>query len=293
MVKIYIDPGHGGNDSGATGNGLQEKNITLQIALKVRDELKKYNDATVKMSRTKDETVSLQQRTNEANSWNADYFVSIHINSGGGTGFESYIYNQLTAASKTAKMRSTLHNFLIKTNELKDRGKKKANFHVLRESNMAAVLTENGFIDTRSDAAKLKDAVWINKVAIAHANGIAQIFNLKKKVNSSKDGRTYTVKKGDTLTNIAQKNNTTVNKLVSLNSLIKVGQVLNIPTTNHTTDFTTGEKVKVKLSASSYATGETIPTWVKGRTFTVQQIKSNQLLLKEISSWVKKSDITK
>ena len=183
MVKIYIDPGHGGDDSGATGHGLQEKNITLQIALKIREELNKYNNATVKMSRMKDETVSLQQRTNEANSWNADYFVSIHINSGGGTGFESYIYNQLSNTSKTAKMRSTLHNTVVKTNELKDRGKKKANFHVLRESKMSAVLTENGFIDTRADANKLKDTTWINKVAKAHAEGIANIFNLKKKVN--------------------------------------------------------------------------------------------------------------
>src|SRR5690625_3067716 len=183
MVKIYIDPGHGGGDSGATGHGLQEKNITLQIALKIREELTKYNNVTVKMSRTKDETVSLQQRTNEANNWNADYFVSIHINSGGGTGFESYIYNQLSNTSKTAKMRSTLHNTVVKTNELKDRGKKKQTFHVLRESKMSAVLTENGFIDTRADANKLKDTTWINKVAKAHAEGIANIFNLKKKVN--------------------------------------------------------------------------------------------------------------
>src|SRR5690625_1971542 len=182
MVKIYIDPGHGGGDSGATGHGLQEKNITLQIALKIREELTKYNNVTVKMSRTKDETVSLQQRTNEANNWNADYFVSIHINSGGGTGFESYIYNQLSDSSKTAKMRTTLHSAVVKANDLKDRGKKKENLHVLRESKMAAVLTENGFIDTSAEAKKLKNNAWINKVGKAHADGIAKIFNLKKKL---------------------------------------------------------------------------------------------------------------
>ena len=88
---------------------------------------------------------------------------------------------------------------------------------------MTTVLTENWFIDTKSDAAKLKDADWINKVAITDANGIAQIFNLNKKVNSSKEGSAYTVKQGDTLTKIAQINNTTLNKLVSLNSLINVG----------------------------------------------------------------------
>src|SRR5690625_7631647 len=72
MVKIYIDPGHGGADSGATGHGLQEKKLTLQIAQKAREELSNYNNVTVKMSRTNDKTVSLQQRTNEANAWNAE-----------------------------------------------------------------------------------------------------------------------------------------------------------------------------------------------------------------------------
>src|SRR5690625_187298 len=140
------------------------------------------------MARTNDKTVSLQQRTNEANAWNADYYVSIHINSGGGTGFESYIYNQLSDSGDTASMRTTLHDSVVKVNDLKDRGKKKENFHVLRESKMPAVLTENGFIDTNADAKKLKDSAWINKVANAHANGIAKIFNLKKKTNSNEDG---------------------------------------------------------------------------------------------------------
>src|SRR5690625_7648935 len=84
MTKIYIDAGHGGNDPGASGNGLKEKDLTLTIAKKVQAILKDY--ATVRMSRTTDKTLSLTQRTNDANSWGADYFLSIHINAGGGTG---------------------------------------------------------------------------------------------------------------------------------------------------------------------------------------------------------------
>src|SRR5690625_6971829 len=91
MTKIYIDAGHGGNDPGASGNGLREKDLTLTIAKKVQALLKDY--ATVRMSRTTDKTLSLTQRTNDANSWGADYFLSIHINAGGGTGYEDYIYN--------------------------------------------------------------------------------------------------------------------------------------------------------------------------------------------------------
>lgn len=92
MVKIFIDPGHGGTDSGAAANGLLEKNITLQIALFLRDMLiSEYDGVSVRLSRSIDQSVTLSQRTNAANSWGADYFVSIHINAGGGTGFESYV----------------------------------------------------------------------------------------------------------------------------------------------------------------------------------------------------------
>ena len=93
MVKVYIDPGHGGSDPGAVGNGIEEKNITLQIAIQIRDILlAEYENVSVQMSRTGDQTVSLDERTNAANNWNADFFLSVHINSGGGSGFESYVY---------------------------------------------------------------------------------------------------------------------------------------------------------------------------------------------------------
>lgn len=70
MVKIFIDPGHGGTDSGASANGLLEKNITLQIALLLRDMLiSEYDGVSVRLSRSTDQSVTLSQRTNAANSW--------------------------------------------------------------------------------------------------------------------------------------------------------------------------------------------------------------------------------
>src|SRR5690625_6594452 len=66
MTKIYIDAGHGGNDPGASGNGLREKDLTLTIAKKVQALLKDY--ATVRMSRTTDKTLSLTQRTKDRKS---------------------------------------------------------------------------------------------------------------------------------------------------------------------------------------------------------------------------------
>src|SRR5688572_10832111 len=81
--RVYIDPGHGGTDSGAVGNGLQEKTVTLNIALQTRNQLlARYPSVLVRMSRTTDITRSLSWRTNDANAWGATIFVSIHINAG-------------------------------------------------------------------------------------------------------------------------------------------------------------------------------------------------------------------
>lgn len=180
MVKIFIDPGHGGTDSGAAANGLLEKNITLQIALFLRDILiNEYDGVSVRLSRSIDQSVTLSQRTNAANSWGADYFVSIHINAGGGTGFESYVYPGISAPTTT--YRNTLHDEVIRLVDFANRGKKTANFHVLRETSMSAILTENGFIDTAADASKLRNVSFLQGIARAHATGLEKAFQLKKK----------------------------------------------------------------------------------------------------------------
>lgn len=186
MVKLYLDVGHGGSDPGAIGNGLKEKDLTLKISKKINDLLKDYEGITVKMSRSTDKTLSLKQRTDEANKWGADLLLSIHINAGGGTGFESFIYNG-SVSSNTVKYRDTIHNEIMKQLKgIRDRGKKRANFHMLRESKMPAILTENMFIDTKKDADQLKKQSFINKIAQGHVNGIVKLFNLKKKKTASK-----------------------------------------------------------------------------------------------------------
>ncbi|MTW85637.1 N-acetylmuramoyl-L-alanine amidase [Virgibacillus dakarensis] len=181
MVKTYIDPGHGGTDPGASGNGIKEKDITLKIAKKVREYLGEYDGVSVKMSRTGDTFPTLTQRTNEVNAWGADLFLSIHINAGGGKGYEDFVYTTIADNSKTGKIRDHIHTEVMKKNGLSDRGKKKANLHVLRETKMPAVLTENGFIDNADDAKKMKSQAWIDDVARGHVNGIAKAFDLKKK----------------------------------------------------------------------------------------------------------------
>lgn len=180
MVKIFIDPGHGGSDSGAVGNGLLEKNITLMVAQEINLILQnEYEDIAIRMSRTGDATVSLSERTEAANNWNADFYLSLHINAGGGTGFESYIYPGI--GEPTTTYQELIHEQVVADPGFIDRGRKRANFYVLRETRMPALLTENGFIDTTSDANRLKESNFIVKIARGHVLGLEKAFSLTKK----------------------------------------------------------------------------------------------------------------
>lgn len=296
MVKIFIDPGHGGNDPGAVGNGLQEKDLTLKISKKIKSKLANYENVQVKLSREDDRTLSLKQRTDMANGWGADYLISVHINAGGGTGFESYIYSGGVSSSTIANQ-NVIHPEIVQATGFRDRGKKRANHHMTRESRMPAILTENGFIDNTTDANILKSDSFLDNVAQGHVNGLVKAFGLKKKSSSGStpSGGTYTVQAGDTLWGISQKYGVTVSQIKEANGLtsdtIYVGQKLIIPSGSGGGDFNVGDKVKIKSSATHYATGQTIPNWVKGQTYTIQQVKSDRVLLKEIISWVYKKDL--
>jgi N-acetylmuramoyl-L-alanine amidase len=180
MLKIFIDPGHGGADSGASGNGVLEKNITLKIAQQISNILQnEYENIAIRMGRNGDSAVSLSARTDAANNWNADFYLSIHINAGGGTGFESYIYPGVGAP--TTMYQEAIHEQVIKETGFNDRGMKSANFHVLRETKMPALLTENGFIDTTADVNRLKDTSFITRIARGHVKGLEKAFSLRKK----------------------------------------------------------------------------------------------------------------
>ena len=305
-VKVLIDPGHGGHDSGAVGHGLKEKDLTLKIAKKIRDMLSKYSNVVVKLTREDDRYLSLSQRAKIANDWKADIFISIHINSAtnkNALGFESFVWNGGLGAATIANQ-NVIHAEIVRSTGWRDRGKKRANFAVLRNTKMPAILTENGFISNASDAAKLKQDSFLNKIAKGHVDGLVKACGLKKKVstpfkskNNTSTG-TYTVKPGDTLWGISQRFGMTVGELKALNGLksdlIVTGQKLKVKNKAQSTVAKTlkvGQKVKVKKTASKYATGQNIPSWVKGKTYTIQQVKSDRLLLKEIMSWVYKKDI--
>lgn len=205
---IVLDPGHGGSDPGAVANGLREKDLTLDICKRIKRHLEdNYTGIKVHMTRTTDKYLSLSQRAQYANNKKADLFVSVHINAGGGTGYEDFVYNKLSNSSTTAKMRNTFHTEVVKEQSFwRNRGKKKANFAVLRLTKMSAILTENGFIDTKSDANKLKSNTYLNRIAKGHAGGIAKALGLKKKSKPKKS--TSSSKKSDFIAKLTGKSKT-------------------------------------------------------------------------------------
>ena len=185
MVLIYLDAGHGGKDGGASANGIKEKDIVLTIVKKMKDMLNQYQDVKLAFSRETDVFLSLDERTTKANNIGADCFVSVHINSATNTsarGFESFRYSR--TGSSTTAFHNVMHQEIMKQiggSISSDRGKKTANFHVLRDSLMKAVLTENLFISNSADAKLLKSDQFLDKVAKGHVNGLVSFYGLKKK----------------------------------------------------------------------------------------------------------------
>ncbi|GEN56272.1 sporulation-specific N-acetylmuramoyl-L-alanine amidase [Halolactibacillus alkaliphilus] len=176
-MRIFIDPGHGGHDPGAVYKNLKEKDLTLAIAKRISAQLYHHPKIVLSLSRSVDETVSLHQRVEKAHAFKADLFISIHINAGGGTGFESYRY--LHTREKTKGYHERVHQSIIAELKVRDRGIKKGDFYVLRNTRMPAVLTESYFIDHPNDYAMLQKQQTINSIATAHVKGITSLLDKK------------------------------------------------------------------------------------------------------------------
>lgn len=151
MAKIFINPGHGGDDPGAVGNGLKERDVVLKIGKRVEDYLRAVG-YDVKLFQYD----GLQEICDSANAYGADLFVSIHCNAATGTarGTETFYYEYSNAGRKLA---NCIQRQIVNSLGTYDRGLKTKisggyDSYVCKYTNMPAVLVETAFIDNPDDA---------------------------------------------------------------------------------------------------------------------------------------------
>lgn len=237
MAKIVIDAGHGGIDSGAVGNGIVEKDLTLKISNYIYDRLKELG-LDVKITRDTDETLTPEERVKRVlNAFgnSSDVIVlSNHINAGGGDGAE-VIY--------ALRNKDTLSNLILA--ELKNAGQnirrsyqrtlptdRSKDYYFMQRNtgNTESITIEYGFLDSKGDDVQGLKNNW-QEYAEAVVKAVIEYLNLTYIPVNQKNY--YTVKSGDTLWSIAKKYNTTVDKIKDENglvsSLLSIGQVLKIP----------------------------------------------------------------
>ncbi|WP_198682240.1 N-acetylmuramoyl-L-alanine amidase, partial [Paraclostridium sordellii] len=183
--KVFIDPGHGGQDSGAVGNGNYEDELNLAVAKKVEQKLRSKG-IEVKMSRYSDEFISLSDRAKMANQYAPDVFISIHQNSSdsmSANGTETYYHTRKGEYSHYAQ---NIQSSAINETGSRNRGIKSANFAVLRETNMPSALFESGFITNPTESANLANPNYQEKLADGIANGIERY--LKDNIHTDGSG---------------------------------------------------------------------------------------------------------
>ena len=232
--KIVIDPGHGGEDSGATGNGIIEKNLTLQISKYMYDLFNELGIPVV-LTRTTDETVNPTERVNRilnayGNNPNV-IVISNHINAGGGDGAE-IIY----ALRNTDELSNLVLGEIGKENQNIRRvyqrrlpyNPSQDYYFIHRNTGVTEpIIIEYGFLDsTGDDPSQLKRDY--EKYAQAVVRGVLEYIGYDEASTGD-----YIVEPGDTLWNISKRFNITVDELKAANNLetnlLSVGQVLVIP----------------------------------------------------------------
>jgi hypothetical protein len=186
MVKFMLDAGHGYYTSGkrSLDGSLREWSFNSVVAKYVADLLCQYENVTTYFAHdlTGVRDVPLQERTNNANALKVDAYISIHANAGVSTarGLETFIHP--ICPQQTVNLGSAIHNNLINTTGMINRGLKRADFHVLRESDMDAVLIEYGFMTNDEDLKLLKSDEFRHKCAEGTVNALVSFYGLKKKV---------------------------------------------------------------------------------------------------------------
>ncbi len=237
--KVIIDPGHGGTDSGATGNNLLEKDYNLLISKYMYDRFKELG-IPVAITRDSDTTLSPTDRVNTilnkfGNSSDV-ILISNHVNSGGGEGAE-VIYalrNRDTLAKRILENIGATGQTTRKYYQRRLPSDTSKDYYFIHRNtgNLEPLIVEYGFIDNTKDVEFLKENY--KELAEAVISAVANYIGVPYKAPNGLITNTYVVQKGDTLYSIANKLGTTVSELKKENNLtsntLQIGEVLRIPT---------------------------------------------------------------
>jgi N-acetylmuramoyl-L-alanine amidase len=205
---VIIDPGHGDNDPGAIGpTGLQEKDVVLPVANRVKEYLKDDPNVEVLVTRSTDRFITLKNRAYFANEKKADLFVSIHCNSSVNknvSGTRAYIYGRVASSKEAAEAAKyenkevgvfefllndlrkgayeylsieaagTIQRDLVRELKLKWEPTERAPFYVLANTNMPSVLVETAFISNPGEEQKMKSSEFRDRIALGISKGIVE-----------------------------------------------------------------------------------------------------------------------
>lgn len=173
---IILDAGHGGSDEGTKVKMFKEKKITLMTTLYTKKQLEQLGYKVI-LTRTRDIYVPLPRRVSIANKSKAALFVSIHFNSSRNAtakGIEIFSYDSKELWRKRASRRlaTCILRDVVTQTDASSRGVKFGNFHVIRETDMPAVLIEGGFVTNKDECKNLRDRHYLEKLAKGIAQGV-------------------------------------------------------------------------------------------------------------------------
>ena len=180
VKKVFIGIGHGGSDPGAVANGLKESNLALDVGMRLNSLLKAAGVFTL-VSRTADVDDDLTDKIARCNVFNPDLALDIHINAGGGEGWEAFVYS----GGGTSKLLAQNIEQEVKKITISRGLKTKLNssgtdyFGFIRQIQAPSVILEAAFIDNAKDVERIKTGEGRQKFAEAYAAGILKTLGIK------------------------------------------------------------------------------------------------------------------
>lgn len=190
-IVVVLDPGHGGSDPGAVSGSLRESDLNLKISQYTKAELEKYSGIIVKMTRTTDTYVGLEERTQIAKDYGADIFISQHLNSASASANGSEVYVSLNSSYNTSSTQlgsqilSRLTGLGLTNRGVKTRQGTSGDYYsVIRNSvsrGFPGIIVESAFITGSEDKEILSTEAGLKSIGVATATAIAEYYGLSKK----------------------------------------------------------------------------------------------------------------